>query len=67
MEVNPFMAPLIAALHGHVDFTEVAEFLIGGHFAIGHATGFGKLVDEKITSRSSGADRRLPGVLCNAI
>ena len=43
MEVNPFMAPLIAALHGHVDFTEVAEFLIGGHFAIGHATGFGKL------------------------
>lgn len=48
MEVNPFMAPLIAALHGHKNFDELAEFLIVGHFAIGHATGFGKLVDEKI-------------------
>jgi len=48
MEVNPFMAPLIAAIHGHSNFLELAEFLIGGHFAIGHATGFGKLIDEKI-------------------
>lgn len=48
MEVNPFMAPLVAALHGHVGFDELADFLIGGHFSIGHATGFGKLVDEKI-------------------
>jgi len=48
MEVNPFMAPLISALHGHSDFLELADFLLGGHFAIGHATGFGKLIDEKI-------------------
>ncbi|MFT3761979.1 MAG: PmeII family type II restriction endonuclease [Pseudoxanthomonas sp.] len=48
MEVNPFMAPLVSALHGHSDFLELAEFLLGGHFAIGHATGFGKLIDEKI-------------------
>lgn len=48
MEVNPFMAPLVSALHGHTDFLELAEFLLGGHFAIGHATGFGKLIDEKI-------------------
>ena len=48
MEVNPFMAPLVAALHGHQGFDELAEFLISGHFAIGHATGFGKLIDEKI-------------------
>ena len=48
MEVNPFMAPLISALHGHTSFEDLAEFLIVGHFAIGHATGFGKLVDEKI-------------------
>jgi hypothetical protein len=48
MEVNPFMAPLITALHGHENFSELAEFLLIGHFAIGHATGFGKLVDEKI-------------------
>lgn len=48
MEVNPFMAPLISALHGHSDFLELADFLLGGHFAIGHATGFGKLIDEKV-------------------
>lgn len=48
MEVNPFMAPLISALHGHSDFIELAEFLLGGHFSIGHATGFGKLIDEKV-------------------
>lgn len=48
MEVNPFMVPLVSALHGHSNFLELAEFLLGGHFAIGHATGFGKLIDEKI-------------------
>lgn len=42
------MAPLVAALHGNKNFTDLADFLIGGHFSIGHATGFGKLVDEKI-------------------
>lgn len=54
MEVNPFMAPLISALHGHSDFLELADFLLGGHFAIGHATGFGKLIDEKILPRVFG-------------
>jgi hypothetical protein len=57
MEVNPFMAPLIAALHGHDGFGELAEFLIVGHFAIGHATGFGKLVDEKILPRVFGTTK----------
>lgn len=51
MEVNPFMAPLISALHGHDDFPALADFLLGGHFSIGHATGFGKLIDEKILPR----------------
>lgn len=54
MEVNPFMAPLVSALHGHTDFLELADFLLGGHFAIGHATGFGKLIDEKILPRVFG-------------
>lgn len=57
MEVNPFMAPLVSALHGHGDFEELAEFLLGGHFAIGHATGFGKLVDEKILPRVFGTKK----------
>jgi hypothetical protein len=57
MEVNPFMAPLVAALHNQGDFGEIAEFLIGGHFAIGHATGFGKLVDEKILPNVFGTQK----------
>ena len=48
LEVNPFMAPLIFALHGHESFYDLADFILGGHFSIGHATGFGKLIDEKI-------------------
>lgn len=51
MEVNPFMAPLVSALHGHENFPALADFLLGGHFSIGHATGFGKLIDEKILPR----------------
>lgn len=57
MEVNPFMAPLIAALHGHENFNELSKFLIAGHFYIGHATGFGKLVDEKILPRVFGTTK----------
>lgn len=57
MEVNPFMAPLVASLHGHSNFDELAEFLLGGHFSIGHATGFGKLVDEKILPKVFGTTK----------
>lgn len=57
MEVNPFMAPLVSALHGHTDFLELADFLLGGHFAIGHATGFGKLIDEKILPKVFGTTK----------
>lgn len=57
MEVNPFMAPLLSALHGHKDFLELADFLLGGHFAIGHATGFGKLIDEKILPKVFGTTK----------
>ena len=48
MSVNPFMAPLVMGMHGFDGFAETASFMMGGHLATGHATGFGKLVDEKI-------------------
>ena len=51
MTVNPFMAPVVIALHSHIDFTALANMLIDGHFMLGHATGFGKLIDEKILPR----------------
>lgn len=54
MEINPFLAPLICALHGIDNVHELAEFVIGGHFYIGHGTGFGKLIDEKILPNAFG-------------
>lgn len=48
MAINPFMAPVLMALHSHQDFDELAELLLGGHFMSGHSTGFGKLIDEKL-------------------
>jgi hypothetical protein len=48
MAINPFMAPVLMALHSHSNMDELAELLLGGHFMTGHSTGFGKLIDEKI-------------------
>jgi hypothetical protein len=55
MSINPFMAPVIMALHSQLAFTELAELLLGGHFMTGHATGFGKLIDEKILPKLFGS------------
>lgn len=57
MTVNPLMAPLLVGLHSHQDFDELADFLLGGHFMVGHATGFGKLVDEKILPNVFGSTK----------
>jgi hypothetical protein len=54
MEVNPFLAPLICALHGLKDARELATFVTAGHFYIGHGTGFGKLIDEKVLPQAFG-------------
>ena len=54
MEVNPFLAPLICALHGLDDARELSAFITAGHFYIGHGTGFGKLIDEKILPQAFG-------------
>lgn len=48
MAINPFLAPVVMALHSHLSFRELGELLLDGHFMGGHATGFGKLVDEKL-------------------
>lgn len=48
MAINPFLLPLIYALHGYSTMSELAAFQLSGHLAIGHATGFGKLIDEKV-------------------
>ena len=48
MTVNPFLLPIIFELHNISDFGELSEFLVGSHLMVGHNTGFGKLIDEKI-------------------
>jgi len=48
MAVNPFLLPLQVSLGGIKSFNDLAHLLLAGHFSIGHATGFGKLIDEKI-------------------
>ena len=48
MSVNPFLLPLIFGIHQFKNFDELAEFLVAAHLSTGYATGFGKLIDEKI-------------------
>jgi hypothetical protein len=48
MAVNPFLIPLMLALGDIDSFDELAQLLLAGHFSVGHATGFGKLIDEKV-------------------
>jgi hypothetical protein len=57
MEVNPFLAPLICALHGLENARQLATFVTAGHFYIGHGTGFGKLIDEKILPQAFGTHK----------
>jgi hypothetical protein len=57
MEVNPFLAPLICALHGLHNSRELSDFVTAGHFYIGHGTGFGKLIDEKILPEAFGTEK----------
>jgi hypothetical protein len=48
MEINPFLAPLLCFLHEIESIQDLSDFVTAGHFYIGHGTGFGKLIDEKI-------------------
>lgn len=54
MSVNPFLLPLIFGIHQFHNFDELAEFLVAAHLSTGYATGFGKLIDEKILPRVFG-------------
>jgi hypothetical protein len=57
MAINPFLLPLISALHGYSTVSELAAFQMSGHLAVGHATGFGKLIDEKVLPEVFGVSK----------
>lgn len=48
--INPLLLPVVMNMHGFDSLFELSEFMLSGHLVEGHATGFGKLVDEKILS-----------------
>jgi len=54
MSVNPFLIPLIFGIHQFKNFDELSEFLVSSHLYTGYATGFGKLIDEKILPKVFG-------------
>ena len=55
--INPFLWPIIKSMHGFRDLRELVAFQLAGHLVEGHATGFGKLVDEKILSHVFGTTK----------
>jgi hypothetical protein len=57
MSVNPFVMPFFFAYHGIEDFEELADLILASHLLIGHATGFGKLIDEKILPNVFGTEK----------
>lgn len=54
LNVNPFLVSALRDFHGFKKLHDLAEFMFISHMAAGHATGFGKLVDEKILPRVFG-------------
>ena len=54
MSVNPFLLPLILGIHQFKTFDELVDFLVAAHLSGGYATGFGKLMDEKILPKVFG-------------
>ncbi len=48
MSINPFMMPFLYDYHDLDSLDDLVNLIIASHLMIGHATGFGKLIDEKI-------------------
>lgn len=48
LNVNPFLLSALRDFHSFKRIQDLADFLFIAHMSQGHATGFGKLVDEKI-------------------
>lgn len=57
INVNPFLLPLVAAMHGTESVEELGELLLAAHLIGGHNTGFGKLFDEKLLPRVFGTSK----------
>ena len=57
MSVNPFLMPFLFDYHNLGSFSQLAELIIASHLMVGHNTGFGKLIDEKVLPKVFGAQK----------
>lgn len=48
MSINPFLMPFLFDYHDLSNLDELVGLVMASHLMTGHATGFGKLIDEKI-------------------
>ena len=48
MSINPFIMPFLFDYHNLSSLGDLVDLIVASHLMTGHATGFGKLVDEKI-------------------
>lgn len=57
MSTNPFMMPFLFDYHAVDSFDDLINLCVDSHLFIGHATGFGKLIDEKILPHVFGTQK----------
>ena len=57
MSFNPFMMPFLFDYHNLHSFEDLADLTLASHLMVGHSTGFGKLIDEKILPHVFGAQK----------
>lgn len=66
MSINPFLMPFLFDYHDLKTLDELVDLIIASHLMTGHATGFGKLIDEKIlpnvfgTKKLDSSFRKMP-------
>lgn len=60
MSVNPFLMPFLFDYHNLKNLDDLAGLMIASHLMTGHATGFGKLIDEKILPNVFGTSKLDP-------
>jgi hypothetical protein len=57
MSINPFLLPILFDLHNLDSLHELSSLTGASHLMIGHNTGFGKLMDEKILPEVFGTQK----------
>ena len=56
MSINPYILTFLSDYHGLQTPADLASHLASFHLHIGHLTGFGKLIDEKIIAKDEFPD-----------